>query len=77
MFNVININKNSIYLCEIFEQACEAYYITYGEQPSKFIVSPLIYKELEFEYGGNEPLEFMGCDIVIDEKVKNNLIYII
>jgi hypothetical protein len=76
MDNVNKINESVVYLCEVFEQAVNAYYVEYGEPPSLLIVSPLIYKELEFEYGTNEPIDFMGCDILIDDKLKNHLVYL-
>jgi hypothetical protein len=60
------------YLCEIFENAYNTYFVTYGEKPQFLILSPKLYSELQFEYG-HEPQDFMGLGIMIDEDVEDDL----
>lgn len=74
MHDVIDISCGFTYLCEIFEHAFNNFYISYGEKPSLIILPPKIYNDLQFEYGGNEPLEFMGSDIIIDGDITEDII---
>ncbi len=77
MHNVIDISCGYTYLCEVFEYAYNNYYISYGEKPSMLILSPNLYKELQFEYAGNEPVDFMGLNIFIKEDIEDDLVLIL
>ena len=72
MDDVLDLYDGVTYICEVFEQAVDAYFVTYGEKPSVFIISPIIYNYLEFEFGTQEPKEFMGCDIIINDSISTD-----
>lgn len=77
MFNEMELSDTFIYLCEIFEFAYNKYFVTYGEKPSKLIISPHIYNQLQFEYADKEPTDFMGVDIFIDDKMEDHQVFLI